>query len=146
MNDFFNIFSRIFNTPITVMRVIMGSSMGQFVYGILSKWYILIAVSGVTVVFWVLKALQETGILEGAFYIVTHALNDSKSIARYCMPKILDLGEMWHCIQNLPTYTPTNEENQIYDAIDSLNQLQNQSIPQNIEEVNPYDNLYQEKK
>lgn len=81
-----------------------------FTYGIISKWYILVMVPAVVVTFWIFKGLTDAGILQAAEKIVVDALQESKSVAQHCVPKILNLGDFWECLQNPPSYTPSEEE------------------------------------
>ena len=92
------------------LKLLFKNPMAIFVYGIASKWYIMIAVAAMIVAFWVLKGLTEAGVLQAAEKVVSEALHDTKSVARYCTPKITDLGKFWHCLQNPPKYEPTKEE------------------------------------
>jgi hypothetical protein len=117
MDEFFGLFSRIFKTPLMVLNAVLGSSMGRFVQAIMSKWYILIAISGSTVVFWVLKALQDAGILDTAFKLVFDATRDAKAIAQHCVPKILNLDEMWNCISNIDQYTYSGDDDAMYKSL-----------------------------
>ncbi|MFK7974202.1 MAG: DUF2670 domain-containing protein [Rickettsiaceae bacterium] len=87
--------------------------MAVFVYGILSQWYIMIALSAIVVTFWVLKGLTEAGVLQNAQQVVSSALKDTKSVARYCVPKINNLNDFWNCLQNPPDYVPTQEEQEM---------------------------------
>lgn len=97
-------------TILSKLKFLIKSPMVLFTYGIMSKWYLLITVSAVTVTYWVFKGLIQAGILQNAEQIVTRALMDTKSVAQYCIPKILHFGDFWECLQNPPTYTPSQEE------------------------------------
>ncbi len=70
----------------------------------------MVMISAIVVAFWMLKGLTEAGVLQAAEKIVSTALQDTKSVSRYCIPKILNLGDFWECLQNPPNYTPTEEE------------------------------------
>ena len=92
------------------LKFLLKSPMVLFTYSILSKWYILVMVPAVIVTFWVFKGLTEVGILQSAETIVVDALQDVKAVAQYCVPKILNLGDFWECLQDPPKYTPSEEE------------------------------------
>ena len=84
--------------------------MAIFVYGILSKWYVMVMVAAMVVTFWVFKGLTDAGVLQAAEKVVSKALSDTKSVARYCVPKITNLSAFWDCLENPPQYKPTKDE------------------------------------
>ena len=87
--------------------------MALFVYSILSKWYITIAITGIVVAFWVFKGLSDSGVLKKAEDVVFGAFGEAKSVARYCVPKITNLEDFWNCLQNPPKYEPTAHEQEL---------------------------------
>lgn len=95
--------------PIHIIQKLLKSPMAVFVYGILSKWYLMISVAAFIVVFWVFKGLSDTGILKQAETTVLDALSQTKSVARFCVPKILNLESFWHCLQDPPDYQEEEE-------------------------------------
>ncbi|RTK93240.1 MAG: DUF2670 domain-containing protein [Rickettsiales bacterium] len=99
-----------FEIFLSKLKFLLKSPMVLFTYGIISKWYILVMVPAVVVTFWIFKGLTEAGILQTAEKIVVDALQDSKSVAQHCVPKILSFGDFWECLQNPPSYTPSKEE------------------------------------
>jgi hypothetical protein len=92
------------------IKILLKSPLILFVYGIISKWYIMVMVPAVIVAYWVFYGLTEAGIFQVAENVVTSALNDTKSVARYCIPKITRLGDFWDCLQNPPKYESTQDE------------------------------------
>lgn len=91
-----------------------------FIYGILSKWYIMVMVAAIVVTFWVFKGLTEAGVLQEAERVVSRALRDTKSVARYCVPKITRLGDFWDCLQSPPNYEATKEEKDFEKGLNDL--------------------------
>lgn len=91
-----------------------------FVYGIISKWYIMVMVSAVIVAYWVLQGLTQAGVLQAAEGVVSTALNDTKSVSRYCIPKITSLQDFWDCLQNPPKYEATPDEIHLEKAAKNL--------------------------
>lgn len=98
-------------------KKILSSPMFIFVYGILAKWYITIAFAGVVVAFWVFKGLEASGVLEATENVIIKALEDTKSVAKYCVPKITKLSEFWDCLESPPKYTPDVNETKIQEMI-----------------------------
>ncbi|HJK86634.1 MAG TPA: DUF2670 domain-containing protein [Candidatus Megaira endosymbiont of Nemacystus decipiens] len=92
------------------LKLLLKSPIVIFIYGILSKWYLMVMLSAIFVAFWVFKGLTDIGFMEEAEKTVSKALQDSKSVARYCIPKIMDFGEFWECLQDPPEYESTEEE------------------------------------
>ena len=92
------------------LRRLLSNPMSIFVYGILSKWYIMIAMAGMVVTFWVFKGLESSGVLSHAHQVVSQALQETKSVARYCTPKIANIRDFWDCLSNPPAYEATPEE------------------------------------
>ena len=127
--DFWKILSdTALKTPINVITRIFQSKIGIFIYGIMSQWYIIIALGSTIVVFWVFKGLKEAGVLDDAMNIVQEAIEDSKAIAQHCTPKIRNLEAMWICIQNPPKYRPSKSEQQLIDNIEHEKQKLQDSI------------------
>lgn len=123
-----------------ILKKLLTGPMGVFVYGILSKWYLMIAVSGVVVAFWVFKGLDKSGILQATEKVVTKALGDTKSVAKYCTPKILNLSEFWDCLENPPDYDPDESEKQLQQQIsDEQKKLSPTNNTNSYDSNNPYD-------
>ena len=101
-------------------KLLAKSPMTLFVYGILSKWFITIFVTAIIVTYWVFKGLSDSGILKIAEDVVFDAFNQTKSVARYCIPKIDKLEPFWNCLQNpenYKNYIPTKEELEIEQGV-----------------------------
>lgn len=122
----------------TLKRLITANPMGMFVYAIISKWYLSIAIAGLVVTFWVFKGLEEAGVLQAAEKIVSQALADTKSVARYCVPKITNFNNFWNCLENIPEYKPTEDETKLQNSLDNL--LSNpKNKPSTLDHVDPYE-------
>ena len=102
------------------LKILLKSPMVLFIYGILSKWYIMVMVAAIVVTFWVFKGLTEAGVLQEAERVVSRALRDTKSVARYCVPKITRLGDFWDCLQSPPNYEATKEEKDFEKGLNDL--------------------------
>ena len=122
-DSFIGKFKMLFKSPFTV-----------FVYGILSKWFITIFITGIVVAYWVFKGLSDAGILKKAEDIVFDALIQTKSVAQYCIPKIAHFGDFWACLQDPPAYVPSDEEAKLEQGMKKI------IDPINYNKPNPYDN------
>ena len=115
--SFFNVINTVFRTPFALVTKVFSSPMGVFVYGIMSKWYIMIMLGSAIVAFWVLKGLTDAGVLQDAWKTVYTAMEESKAIAQHCTPKIRNLKKVWHCIDNIQAYKRSDEEKQLYKDV-----------------------------
>ena len=77
-------------------------------------------VSAVIVVYWVLQGLTEAGVLQAAEEVVSKALRDTKSVSRYCIPKIARLEDFWDCLQNPPRDEATPDEIHLEKTVKNL--------------------------
>ncbi len=102
------------------LRILLKNPMVLFVYGIMAKWYIMIMVAAVVVTFWVFSGLKESGFLDEAEQVVSKALKDTKSVARYCVPKIMSLSDFWDCLESPPNYEATKEEKAFEEGLTDL--------------------------
>ena len=134
-------FSQIYRAPLLLIRAIMANPMGIFVYSILSKWYIVVMIPAVVVTFWVFKGLEKTGILEAALKRVTLHLNETKAVAKYCTPLLLNRDALWDCLQNTPSYTADEDEK---DLQDKANKILEPLSPSKEKPTNNYRNPYNE--
>ena len=117
--------SGIYEIPYKVMMLVRSNPMGIFIYGILANWYVVIVIGGVMVAYWVLKGLEETGILSSAFNTLTEAISHSKAIAQNCTPKILNIDALWNCISEPGTYKQAPGEAGLNDIANQVNDIVN---------------------
>ena len=75
------------------LKLLLKNPMVIFIYGIMAKWYVMIMVAAIVVTFWVFTGLKDSGFLEEAEKVVSKALDDSKSVARYCVQKIMSFSD-----------------------------------------------------
>jgi hypothetical protein len=122
-----------FDILFSKVKILFKNPMIIFVYGIVTKWYVTIFISAVVVVFWVFKGLQGAGFIQAAEDVVFRALKDTKSVARYCIPKIANLHDFWDCVQSPPEYEETEDELKLKKNITNLLQTEpgNEEDPYN---------------
>jgi hypothetical protein len=102
------------------LRLLLKNPMVIFIYGIIAKWYVMIMVTALVVAFWVFSGLKDSGFLDEAEKVVSSALEDTKSVAKYCVPKILDLRAFWDCLESPPQYKPSEEEKDFEKGLTDL--------------------------
>ena len=107
------------------LKLLLKNPMVIFIYGIMAKWYIMIMVAAVVVTFWVFSGLKESVFFEAAEKVVSRALSDSKSVAKYCVPKIMSLSDFWDCLDSPPKYEPTKEEKALEEGLTDLLNISN---------------------
>ncbi len=118
-------------------RILTANPMGLFVYGILSKWYLTILISSVVVTFWVFKGLEKAGVLDTINTVMFKALDDTKIVAQYCVPKIANLSDFWNCLSNPPTSrTIEPDERNLEEQLEPM--MQN-NVPANNHNTDPYE-------
>ena len=86
--------------PDAIKRIFSGA--GQVVIGVIRYWYFTMAVPAVLAVYYLLQALQNSGIMDKFKAIVLGTLNSISYITTKCFPLINDLSQMAHCIQYSP--------------------------------------------
>lgn len=96
------------------LKRLLSNPMGLFVYGLFSKWYLMITITALIVTFWVFKGLEQAGVLQAAEVVVSKALNDTKAVARYCIPKITNIKDFWECLNNPPKYEPSKQDKELW--------------------------------
>lgn len=109
-----------FETLLSKVKVLLKNPMIVFVYGVLSKWYITIFLTAIVVVYWVFKGLTEAGVMQASEEVIFKAFRETKSVARYCVPKIMDLKSFWECLQSPPNYEETQEEKSLKKGLENL--------------------------
>ncbi len=123
----------------SLLKSLLKNPLGIVVYSFFSKWYLLIALTGVVVTYWVYDGLKSAGVLDTAETIIKKALNESKSVAQNCVPKIANISVFWECVNNPPVYRPLTKED--------LERIRHQALSPNLtddseldEMINPYQN------
>ena len=115
-----NLFNQIYRAPILIIRAIIANPIGIFIYCIIANWYFIVMVPAVIVTFWVFKGLEKSGVLDIAQKNITQHLNETKAVAKYCTPLILDLKALWHCIENTPKYEADEDEKDLQQKADTI--------------------------
>ncbi|MDP4832843.1 MAG: DUF2670 domain-containing protein [Rickettsiaceae bacterium] len=119
-----------FTLFLSKLKILLKNPMVLFIYGVMSKWYIMIMLTAVVVTYWVFQGLTDAGVLQEAEKIVSRALRDTKSVARYCVPKIANLGDFWRCLDNPPHYEETKEEKEFEKGLNELLDINTYEQPQ----------------
>jgi uncharacterized protein DUF2670 len=70
-----------------VMNIIKGAK-GTIIYGILTKWYLLIAIPALAAAYYFFEGLQASGLLDRMFDFIEYHLGVVKAVAKYCTPLI----------------------------------------------------------
>ncbi|ABV79381.1 hypothetical protein A1I_05270 [Rickettsia bellii OSU 85-389] len=83
-------------------RLIAANPMGVFLWGIISKWYIMIAVASLIVLFYAVKGLEKIGFIDYFGRTTVEILDTSKAIAQNCTVKLGpnwdNLVNFWNCL------------------------------------------------
>ena len=99
--------------PLNLMRRLLQNPLALFVYSFLSKWYLMVVVGSVIVTYWVFKGLSDAGVITAAETVLTTAIEQTKGVAQNCVPRIKNLQDFWHCLNDpaMSIYR-TNEQDQ----------------------------------
>jgi len=133
-------FSQAYKLPLMLIKRVMANPMGIFVYGILSKWYIIVMIATVSVTFWVFKGLEKAGVLDAITQEVQYGLREVQAVSQKCTPLIVNLPEMWQCIQTTSgsDFEEGEDEKTLKKALQNdLDEGKNNPFPA---DANPYDN------
>jgi hypothetical protein len=76
----------------------INSSQASFVIGIISNWYMLVAIPAMTVTYNVFKTLQEKGILDTLYNQVSESLKELVSLSYTCPQLIYDVEKFMNCL------------------------------------------------
>lgn len=132
-------FSQAYKLPLMVLKRVMANPMGIFVYGILSKWYILVMIATVSVTFWVFKGLEKAGVLDAITKEIQYGFREVQAVSQKCTPLIVDLPEMWKCIQTTSgsDFEQGDDEKSLTKDLDNdLDEGKNNPFPS---DANPYE-------
>lgn len=127
------------------LKTVLKNPMVLFIYGLMSKWYIMIMVTAVTVTFLIFKNLKDMGVIDAVEKNISSNLTDVKSVAQNCVPKMFNFGEFWECLKHPPEYNPSEDEKKLEQDLQNLLNFDNYDKNQNkdkIKEVAP-DNPYE---
>ncbi len=101
---------QIFQYIINLIVKIFKNPMVLFIYGIISKWYVLVFVSTIAVTFWVFKGLNDLGLLDRFTHFLIEHFTIVKAVAKNCTPLIQDIGYLWDCLGDPGSYEPSQDE------------------------------------
>lgn len=112
-------FSQVYKLPLLVLKRAIANPMGIFVYGILSKWYVLVMIATVSVTFWVFKGLEEAGVIDSITKELKYGFLEAQAIAQQCSHKIVNLPEMWDCIERTSgeDFRPNDDEKSLRNTL-----------------------------
>jgi hypothetical protein len=94
--DFSAIFKLLKGGKVLFNGVLVGIN-AKFVYGILSQWYLLIAIPAMLVTYNVLSALEKKGILKALYNEIYHGVSNLVHLSSKCPGEIVDIGKFFEC-------------------------------------------------
>lgn len=131
-------------------RLIAANPMGIFLWGIITKWYLMIAIASLIVLFYVVKGLQQIGFIDYFTRTTVEILDTSKAIAQNCTTKLgpdwNHLINFWNCLGDPGDYQVREGtgEAELQQGMEKLIKNQpNATIPEPstpTTPTNPYDN------
>jgi hypothetical protein len=136
---FTKVLSALYKIPYAFLMAVRANPIGVFIYSIFMKWYFVFTIASIMVLYWVIKGLESTGIIEASFNVLVDALYSSKAIAQNCTPKILNITEFWNCLSDPGIYKDAPGEQELNDVANKLqNIIDSNSVNKPLKQVNPY--------
>ncbi|MFN7038294.1 MAG: DUF2670 domain-containing protein [Alphaproteobacteria bacterium] len=83
------------------LRKLLTSAKTVFIYGILTKWYLLIAIPAFWATYYFLHEFEKTGIPSRIRYFIGRHLEMLVGIAKKCTPHIGDLSNFYNCLNSM---------------------------------------------
>ncbi len=77
---------------------LIDTGQSSLVYGIISNWYLLVAIPAMTVTYNVFKALQDHGILQALYDEVSTGLKSLVQVSIDCPQYVYDIGLLFQCL------------------------------------------------
>jgi|GEM_PF-5038261 len=117
---FLDFLGQIWRLPAMMFKRILSNPMGLFVYGILSKWYVMVMLSVAIVTYYVFVGLQQAGVLDAFERTVKKGLLESQAVAQHCTPLIAKPKKMWNCIKNIKAsdYKESEDARKLREALE----------------------------
>lgn len=128
-------------------RLIAANPMGVFLWGLITKWYLMIAVASLIVLFYVVKGLEKIGFIDYFTKTTIEILDTTKAVAQNCTTKLgpdwNHLVSFWNCLSYPGEYK--HEEGtgakELQESVEQLIKDQpDGTIPESVTPVNPYEN------
>ena len=91
-------------------RLIAANPMGFFLWSIITKWYLMIAVASLITLYYTVLGLKKIGFIDYFGRETEYILLQSKAVAQNCIPKLklvngkLPLGSLWNCLSDPGEY------------------------------------------
>lgn len=102
-----NLIFIIFKGPLLFLKKLLKNPLLVVLYTFVTKWYIIMTLSGMIVVYYVFIGLVQTGIIKKSEDILFHSIDIAKSVSQNCIPKLAgSIHEFWNCVTNPPRYEP----------------------------------------
>ena len=125
--------------PWGILKKLMKNPFTLFIYGIISKWYMIVMFSALMTTYWVFKGLEEAGVLQAAQKILVQAVQDTKAAAQHCVPKIKNLQVFWDCLSNPPVYRASAAEQALEQALNQSLEKSKKRFEEKSKRKNPYE-------
>ena len=101
LNWFGGFFSDIFQDIKRQVYIKTGSAGALgWILLIFKKWYIMVMVPSIVTLYWVLKGLDEAGILNGVENFISYQLDIIMDVAKNCTRHILDKDTLGECLED----------------------------------------------
>ncbi|WP_341764513.1 DUF2670 domain-containing protein [Candidatus Tisiphia endosymbiont of Beris chalybata] len=130
---------------LALRRLIAANPMGIFLWSLIAKWYVMIAIASLVVLFWVVTGLAKVGFINYMANSTVEVLETAKAGAQNCTPKLgptfTDLTNFWKCLGNPPPYIVRDDVTKEKTLEDSFKKIlpKDKTVPEMVPYSNPYD-------
>ncbi|AFB20870.1 hypothetical protein RCA_01465 [Rickettsia canadensis str. CA410] len=129
-------------------RLIAANPMGFFLWSIITKWYLIIAVASLITLYYTVLGLKKIGFIDYFTKTMVEILDVSKAVAQNCTTKLgpdwNHLVSFWNCLSEPGEYQYEERigSKELEDAINKLRPRQVDSVADAEHPIiNPYEQL-----
>jgi hypothetical protein len=105
--------------PLLLLQRLNKNPLVLFIYSILAKWYLIIIASSLIVTYYVLDGLKQAGVLAEVQNLLVKSIDETKAVAKNCLPRIRNLKEFWRCLNDPANarYVPSPYDQELKKAL-----------------------------
>ncbi len=142
-NNMFNNKLPFLKAPLVFAKRFISNPLSTLFYGLISQWYLVLMTLSVIVLYWVVKGLDQAGVIDKAFYALRNAGKQMKGFAQYCTPRIMDIHDFLDCMNNTPEYTGDEATNLFEQETEKdIEELKKHPVDHNrVNLLSPYDKI-----
>lgn len=71
-----------------------------FIILLFKKWYLIVIIPAITALYWIIKGLDDLGVIASVETFIGHHLDVVVDIAHYCTPKLFQREALLECLSD----------------------------------------------